>query len=96
MFTTAAYATNSKVVGGVCVADSDRDYRVPYRNAEGYPDPTTHGALSNVMREYAAKEEADARCTQLIKTLKSTIDLAGFDLIARIEVRDRNTGRTYR
>lgn len=48
------------------------------------------------MREYAAKEEADARCTQLIKTLKSTIDLAGFDLIARIEVRDRNTGRTYR
>lgn len=78
------------------MADSDRDYRVPYRNAEGYPDPTTHGALSNVMREYAAKEEADARCTQLIKVLKNTIDLAGFDLVARIEVRDRETGRTYR
>ena len=38
----------------------------------------------------------NARCNQLIKVLKNTIDLAGFDLVARIEVRDRETGRTYR
>ena len=96
MFTTVVYATKLKAVGGVFVADFDRDYRVPYRNSEGYADPTAHGALSNAMRELAVMEETDARCTQLIRTLKSTIDLAGFDLIARIEARDRNTGRTYR
>lgn len=77
--------------------DNDRDYRVPFRNAEGYSDPTTHGALTNVMREYCEKQEAaDARCNQLIKSLKNIIDLAGFDLVARIEVRDRETGRFYR
>lgn len=88
---------SSKAVGGVRVADHDRDYRVPFRNAEGYPDPTTHGALSNVMRDYAVKQEAaDNRCSCLIRILKSIIDFAGFDLIARIEVRDRETGRVYK
>lgn len=77
--------------------DKNDIYSVPYRNAEGYPDPTAHGAITNVMREqWEKQEEADARCNQLIKVLKNTIDLAGFDLLARIEVRDRNTGRAYR
>lgn len=75
----------------------DRKYHIAYRNAEGYSDPTTHGAISNIVREcYERQEAADTRCTQLIRTLKSTIDLAGFDLITRIEVRDRETGRIYR
>lgn len=77
--------------------NEDRNYGVPYRNSEGYADPTAHGALSNVMRGHWERQEiADARCNQLIKVLKSTIDLSGFDLVARIEVRDRETGRTYR
>lgn len=75
----------------------DRKYHIAYRNAEGYSDPTAHDAISNIMREcYDRQEASDARCTQLIRTLKSTIDLAGFDLITRIEVRDRETGRIYR
>jgi len=41
-------------------------------------------------------ENADARNNRLIKIIKSIIDIAGFDLIARIEVRDRKTGRVYR
>lgn len=67
--------------------------RIPLRNPEGYMDLTTHDALTNVMRE---TEKADQRCNRLIKSIKTVIDLADFDLVARIEVKDRRTGRTYR
>lgn len=62
-------------------------------NAEGYHDPTTHDALLNIAEE---TEELERKTNMLIKTLKNTIDLAGYDLIARIEVRDRESGRIFR
>ena len=70
-----------------------KEYGIPTHNPDGYPDPTAHDALSSVLEE---QEEADRRCQMLIKSVKTVIDLAGFDLLARIEVRDRRTGRTYR
>lgn len=76
---------------------NDRAYGISNRNAEGYADPTAHDALVGVMRDYYEKQEAiDARCNLLIKVLKNTINLAGFELVARIEVRDRESGRVYR
>lgn len=71
--------------------------RVPLRNTEGYMDLTAHDALANVMRDKQLElDEADLRCNRLIKSIKTVIDLADFDLVARIEVKDRRTGRTYR
>ncbi len=70
--------------------------RIPIRNAEGYLDPTAHSALSNVMRAHDRQSEADQRPMQLIRALKGIIDLAGFDLLCRIEVRDRATGKIYK
>ena len=64
---------------------------IPKRNPEGYLDLTAHDALSAIQAE-----EADQRTAKLIVTLKNTIELSGFDLLARIEVRDRETGRIYR
>lgn len=66
---------------------------IPKRNPEGYSDPTAYEALSAVLQQ---QDEDDLRCQQLIKALKITIDLAGYDLLTRIEVRDRKTGRAYR
>lgn len=66
---------------------------IPKKNPDGYNDPTAYNALSSIQRE---QDEQDQRVNQLIKTLKNTIDLAGFDLLARIEVRDRSNGRCYR
>lgn len=84
---------NPEAAGGVFMANNG----IPYKNPEGYSDPTTYGALNSVMRQHYEKlEAADARCNILIKTLKNTIDLAGFDLVARIEVKDRETGRVYK
>ena len=64
-----------------------------HKNAEGYSDPTAGAAMSNILRE---ENEQQRRVALLIKTLKHIIDAAGFDLIARIEIRDRKTGREYR
>lgn len=62
-------------------------------NNEHYPDPTAQTAMDNVQR---AQEDAERRLTQLIGVIKPIIDWAGFDLCARIELRDRRTGRIFR
>lgn len=67
--------------------------KFPKRNASGCADPTAYEALTPIVQEEAALE---ARTTKLIKTLKSMIDLAGYDLVARIEIRDRESGKTFR
>ena len=62
-------------------------------NPSGAPDPTAYAALTTVQAEQDAEQE---RVNRLIRALKTAIDLAGFDLLARIEIRDRETGRIYR
>lgn len=67
--------------------------RIPTRNSEGYPDPTAYAAMTSVQKE---QDEADIRVQTFIRALKTLIDQSGYDLLARIEVRDRMTGRNYR
>ena len=63
------------------------------KNAEGYSDPTAGAAMSNILRE---ENERQRRVTALIGVLKYIIDAAGFELLARIELKDRRSGREYR
>ena len=63
------------------------------KNCEGYADPTAHAAIRNIIQE---ENEQQRRVTALIGVLKYIIDAAGFDLIARIELKDRKSGREYR
>lgn len=67
--------------------------RFPYYNQDGYPDPTAYEAMAPIQK---IQDDSDKRLAQLIKALKVIIELADYDLLARIEVRDRKTGRTYR
>ncbi len=64
-----------------------------HRNCEGYKDPTAHAAMSKILRE---ENDQQRRVSELIGVLKYIIDAAGFDLLERIEIRDRKTGREYR
>ena len=68
------------------------DYGIQ-KNKEGYSDPTAYAGMSKILREEA---EAQLRVNALIGSVKSLIDLAGFDLLNRIEVRDRKTGRDFK
>lgn len=56
----------------------------PWENGEGYPDPTAYNALRPIMQEDAAK------------VLKFIIAESGFELLARIEIKDKKTGRCFR
>lgn len=67
--------------------------KFPKHNASGCPDPTAHDALPPIAQADAALE---ARTTRLIKAMKTMIDLAGYDLVARIEIRDRESGKIFR
>lgn len=65
----------------------------PRKNTEGYPDPT---AFEGMRRAERMERDAEQRSNALIGAIKSLINLAGFDLLARIEIRDRRTGREFR
>lgn len=66
----------------------------PWENAEGYHDPTAYTAIQNITQE--EHEALDAKVNTLIKVLKFIIAESGFELAARIELRDRKTGRFFR
>lgn len=61
----------------------------PWQNSSGYNDPTAYTAEKRITEE-------EQRVTELMKVLRYIIRLAGFDLINRIEFRERRSGRTYR
>ena len=63
------------------------------RNSEGYNDPTAYAALSKIYQE---EREQQQRVAVLIKVLKYIIDKAGFELAARIALREKGTGKEFR
>lgn len=67
--------------------------RNPRLNASGYNDPTAYLALEVIRRE---ESEQDKRVNDLIKAIKYITRLAGFELIGRVGIRDKVTGREYR
>lgn len=58
-------------------------------NPEGYEDPTAYSAMKNIAEE-------EERVNALIKTIKTILRLAGFELISRVEIRSIRTRREYR
>ena len=65
----------------------------PCQNSEGYADPTASEGLKPIIRE---DEEQQRRLNNLIFVLKYIIRLAGYDLLNRVELKDKKTGREYR
>ena len=63
------------------------------KNKEGYNDPTAYKGMMAVLRE---ETDQQRRLNALIGVLKYIIDIAGYDLLNRIEVKDRRTGKEYR
>jgi hypothetical protein len=59
-----------------------------YKYSEGYPDPTAGAAFRHIAEEKRAKD--------LISVLRYIIRVAGFELINRIEIREKKSGREFR
>ena len=64
-----------------------------YRNKEGYPDPTAGEAIGTVTREEKRRNE---EVTNLVNVIKQIISLAGFEMVGRITLKDKKTGKEYR
>lgn len=68
------------------------DYPIK-KNREGYNDPTAYAAISKIQRD---EIEQQRRLSELVNVLKYIIDKSGFELTARIELRDKRTGKEFR
>lgn len=68
------------------------DYGIK-KNAEGYSDPTAATGMSRVLRE---ESESQRRINTLIASIKGFIAVADCELVGRIVIRDKRTGREYR
>lgn len=64
-----------------------------HKNSEGYSDPTAYTAMTKITRD---EQERLRRIKIVVNIMKNVADLAGFDLVSRISLRDRKTGREYR
>lgn len=67
------------------------------KNSEGYPDPTARQAWGNIRR--AEKQQEAERLTaisSLIPVMKQTAELVGFEVVGRITLKDKATGKEYR
>lgn len=62
----------------------------PWENAEGYHDPTAYHGTKNIIRD---EDEQQKRVNTLIFVLKYITRLAGFELLNRIEIKDRKIVR---
>ena len=62
------------------------------RNAEGYVDPTAYAALKSIVND----EKTEKKAAYVVSILKFIIRESGFELLNRIELKDKKTGRTFR
>ena len=59
-----------------------------WQNKEGYDDPTAYQAIKNIEREKRYKE--------LVTVLKWIAHIAGFEIVERICLRDKKSGKIYK
>ena len=62
-------------------------------NDKHYMDTTAHDAMEKVLREVA---EIDKKCGVLISVLRNMIELSGFELTNRMELKHKASGREYK
>ena len=69
----------------------------PWLNNSGCPDPTAYAALKNVHREERIQNEVmDEKAHKVISTIKNILDLSGFELIDRIQIKHKKSGKIYK
>lgn len=61
----------------------------PWLNNSGYPDPTAYEAMKRV-------NLVDDNAHKVITTIKNILDLSGFELIGRIQIRHKKSGKIFR
>ena len=65
----------------------------PFFNSEGYADPTAFYGTKNVIRE---ETELEDKVHTLVHIIKDVVNLAGFEVIGRIQFKHKKTGKEFK
>lgn len=65
----------------------------PWQNGSGYSDFTAYDAIKNVCAE-ERKIERDAHV--VVNVIKNVVNLAGFELIGRIQIKHKKSGKVFK
>ena len=65
----------------------------PKFNSEGYYDPTAYEGMKPIIKEEAIQQK---RVGELVQVVKYIIDKAGFEMLNRVALKDKKTGKEYR
>jgi hypothetical protein len=68
----------------------------PWLNDSGCPDPTAYEALKHIQNEEKRLHQTDENVRLVITTIKNILDLSGFELLGRIQIRHKKSGRIYK
>ena len=70
------------------------------KNSEHYNDPTPYEAHKNLRKEEqleaARMRTISALVSALVSALKQVADLAGFEIVGRVVLMDKDSGRIFR
>ena len=65
----------------------------PFFNNEGYSDPTAFYGTRNIVKE---ETEMENKVHTLVHVIRDIVNLAGFEVIGRIQFKHKKTGREFR
>ena len=65
----------------------------PYQNAEGYSDPTAFYGMRNITKE---EHEVEKTVHDLVHIIRDLCDIVGFEVVGRIHLKHKKTGREYK
>lgn len=64
-----------------------------YKNCEGYSDPTAGTAISKTTKE---EQELEKLNHKIIQSFRLLVDLAGFEIVGRITLRHKRSGKIFK
>lgn len=65
----------------------------PRKNSEGYSDPTAYFGTREIVRE---EQEIAKLNHKVIQSFRLLVDLAGFEIVGRITLKHKKTGKVFR
>ena len=64
-----------------------------YKNHEGYSDPTAGSAISTASKD---EQEVEKLNHKIIQSFRLLVDLAGFEIVGRITLKHKKSGKLFK
>jgi hypothetical protein len=68
----------------------------PWLNDSGCPDPTSYKVMKQIQMEEKRLNRVDVDAHTVVTTIKNILELSGFELVERVQIRHKKSGKVYR